>query len=205
MIENIFQTNWTELLDVTLRAMISLVTLFLITKMLGKKQVSQLSLFDYVIGISIGNFAAEMTINLESDYLHGILAVVIFGIVAYLVSILTMKSIHLRRYFMGTPTLLIQDGKLLEKNMKKVRYDMNDLLEQCRINGYFDISEIKYAGKIMPHNLENFHKTTEWLKKELKVKGYEDISDILLATLDVNEKLQIYERNLDEKIKNVLE
>ena len=146
---------------------------------------------------------------------------------------------------MGTPTLLIQDGKLLEKNMKKVRYDMNDLLEQCRINGYFDISEIKYAlmeangtvsilpfeterplkvkdmkvkpkkeglcanviidGKIMPHNLENFRKTTEWLKKELKVKGYEDISDILLATLDVNEKLQIYERNLDKKIKNVLE
>ena len=46
---------------------------------------------------------------------------------------------------MGTPTLLIQDGKLLEKNMKKVRYDMNDLLEQCRINGYFDMSEIKYA------------------------------------------------------------
>ena len=242
MIENIFQTNWTELLDVTLRAMISLVTLFLITKMLGKKQVSQLSLFDYVIGISIGNFAAEMTINLESDYLHGILAVVIFGVVAYLVSILTMKSIHLRRYFMGTPTLLIQDGKLLEKNMKKVKYDMNDLLEQCRINGYFDISEIKYAlmeangtvsilpfeterplkvkdmkvkpglcanviidGKIMPNNLENFHKTTDWLKKELKVKGYDDTEDILLATLDVNEKLQIYERNLDEKIKNVLE
>lgn len=245
MIENIFQTNWTEILDVTLRAMISLVTLFLITKMLGKKQVSQLSLFDYVIGISIGNFAAEMTINLESDYLHGILAVVIFGVVAYLVSILTMKSIHLRRYFMGTPTLLIQDGKLLEKNMKKVKYDMNDLLEQCRINGYFDISEIKYAlmeangtvsilpfeterplkvkdmkvkpkkeglcanviidGKIMPNNLENFHKTTDWLKKELKVKGYDDTEDILLATLDVNEKLQIYERNLDEKIKNVLE
>ena len=129
--------------------------------------------------------------------------------------------------------------------MKKVKYDMNDLLEQCRINGYFDISEIKYAlmeangtvsilpfeterplkvkdmkvkpkkeglcanviidGKIMPNNLENFHKTTDWLKKELKVKGYDDTEDILLATLDVNEKLQIYERNLDEKIKNVLE
>jgi len=60
-------------------------------------------------------------------------------------------------------------------------------------------------GKIMPNNLENFHKTTDWLKKELKVKGYDDTEDILLATLDVNEKLQIYERNLDEKIKNVLE
>ena len=245
MIEKIFQTNWMELFDVTLRAILSLITLFLITKMLGKKQVSQLSLFDYVIGISIGNFAAEMTINLESDYLHGILAVVIFGVVAYLVSILTMKSIHLRRYFMGTPTLLIQDGKLLEQNMKKVKYDVNDLLEQCRTNGYFDLSEIKYAlmeangtlsilpfeterplkvkdmkvkpkkeglcanviidGKVMPNNLKNCNKDEAWLKKELKVKGYDDTEDILLATLDVNEKLQIYERNLDEKIKNVLE
>ena len=61
-----------EILDVTLRAISSLVTLFLVTKMLGKKQVSQLSLFDYVIGISIGNFAAEMTINLESQELNGI-------------------------------------------------------------------------------------------------------------------------------------
>ena len=65
MIERIFQTNWMELFDVTLRAILSLITLFLITKMLGKKQVSQLSLFAYVIGISIGNFAAELTINLE--------------------------------------------------------------------------------------------------------------------------------------------
>ena len=245
MIERIFQTNWMELFDVTLRAILSLITLFLITKMLGKKQVSQLSLFDYVIGISIGNFAAEMTINLESDYLHGILAVVIFGVVAYLVSILTMKSIHLRRYFMGTPTLLIQDGKLLEQNMKKVKYDVNDLLEQCRTNGCFDLSEIKYAlmeangtlsilpfeterplkvkdmkikpkkeglcanviidGKVMPNNLKNCNKDETWLKKELKIKGYTDLQQILLATVDVNEKLQIYERNLDEKIKNVLE
>lgn len=245
MIERIFQTNWMELFDVTLRAILSLITLFLITKMLGKKQVSQLSLFDYVIGISIGNFAAEMTINLESDYLHGILAVVIFGIVAYLVSILTMKSIHLRRYFMGTPTLLIQDGKLLEQNMKKVKYDVNDLLEQCRTNGYFDLSEIKYAlmeangtlsilpfeterplkvkdmkikpkkeglcanviidGKVMPNNLKNCNKDETWLKKELKIKGYTDLQQILLATVDVNEKLQVYERNLEEKVKDTLE
>ena len=245
MIERIFQTNWMELFDVTLRAILSLITLFLITKMLGKKQVSQLSLFDYVIGISIGNFAAEMTINLESDYLHGILAVVIFGVVAYLVSILTMKSIHLRRYFMGTPTLLIQDGKLLEQNMKKVKYDVNDLLEQCRTNGYFDLSEIKYAlmeangtlsilpfeterplkvkdmkikpkkeglcanviidGKVMPNNLKNCNKDETWLKKELKIKGYTDLQQILLATVDVNENLQVYERNLEEKVKDMLE
>lgn len=137
--------NYAELLNVTLRALISLITLFLVTKMIGKKQVSQLSLFDYVIGISIGNFAAEMTINLESEEIYGIIAVLIFGLVAYIVSILTIKSITLRRFFMGTPTILIQKGKILQKNFIKVRYDINDILEQCRIKGYYDISNIEYA------------------------------------------------------------
>ena len=112
--------NVVELKSVLLRALSSLLVLFLVTKILGKKQVSQLSLFDYVIGISIGNFAAEMTINLESEEFYGILAVIIFGLIAYLVSILTMKSIKLRRFFMGTPTILIQNGKILDNNFHKV-------------------------------------------------------------------------------------
>ena len=137
--------NFSELLDVTIRALLSLITLFFVTKLIGKKQVSQLSLFDYVIGISIGNFAAEMTINLESKEIHGIVAVIIFGFIAYLVSILTMKSIVLRRFFMGTPTVMIEHGKIVQDSFKKVRYDINDMLEQCRINGYYDISDIEYA------------------------------------------------------------
>ena len=137
--------NYMELLDVTYRSLISLVTLFLITKLLGKKQVSQLSLFDYVIGISIGNFAAEATINLESNWLNGVLAVVIFGIVAYLVSILTMKSIIARKFFMGEPTIVIQDGKILKQSLKKIKFDINDLLEECRNNGVFDVEQINYA------------------------------------------------------------
>lgn len=137
--------NINELLDVTIRALLSLITLFFVTKLIGKKQVSQLSLFDYVIGISIGNFAAEMTINLESEEIHGIVAVIIFGFIAYLVSILTMKSIALRRFFMGTPTIMIEHGKIVQDSFKKVRFDINDMLEQCRINGYYDISDIEYA------------------------------------------------------------
>lgn len=104
---------------VTFRALISLFTLFIVTKLLGKKQVSELSLFDYVIGISIGNFAAEMTINIDSPEINGIWAVIIFGIIAYLVSWVTMKSIVLRRLFIGVPTVIIQDGKILKNNMKK--------------------------------------------------------------------------------------
>ena len=145
IIGDIVNINIKELLDVSERAILSLVTLFLITKMLGKKQVSQLSLFDYVIGISIGNFAAEMTINLETNELNGILAVVLFGLFAYVISYLSMKSITLRRFFMGTPTIIIEKGKILEKNMKKIKLDVNELLEELRAEGYFNISEVEYA------------------------------------------------------------
>ena len=237
--------DFSELLDVTIRAVSSLITLFLVTKMLGKKQVSQLSLFDYVVGISIGNFAAEMTINLESNELNGIWAVILFGVFAYLVSYLTMKSIMLRRFFMGTPTLIIKDGKILEKNLKKVKFDINDMLEEVRSAGYFDLSQVQCAvmeangklsilpkpeyrpltpndmnlkvnkenlcaniiidGKIMHNNLKHMNKDEKWLDKELKVKGYSDISKILLATLDINEKVTIYERNYNIESRDVLE
>lgn len=134
-----------ELLDVILRSLVSLVTLFLVTKMIGKKQVSQFSLFDYVIGISIGNFAAELALNLESEYLHGIVAVVLFGIVAYLVNLITMKNLKIRQFFIGQPTLLIENGKILYKNLQKNKFDINDLLEEARSNGYFDLSDIDFA------------------------------------------------------------
>lgn len=134
-----------DLLDVILRCLVSLITLFLVTKMIGKKQVSQFSLFDYVIGISIGNFAAEMAINLDSSYLHGTVAVVVFGLVAYLVSYITMKSLKIRKYIIGEPNILIKDGKILYNSLKKSKFDINDLLEEARINGYFDISDIDYA------------------------------------------------------------
>ena len=233
-----------ELGDVILRAMISLVTLFLITELLGKKQVSQLSLFDYVIGISIGNFAAEMTINLESEYLHGTIAVIVFGLVAYTVNVATMKSIHLRRFFMGRPTILIQDGKMLIKGMQKVKFDVNDLLQECRLSGYFDISQIAYAimetsgkisilpkteygkvslkdlklkgekvglcanviidGHIMKDAIRNINIDEQWIHHELKVQG-KKIDNVLLGTLDNQQNLRLYEKNVNQPIEDILE
>lgn len=232
-----------EILDVILRCLLSLITLFFTTKMIGKKQVSQFSLFDYVIGISIGNFAAEMSINLKSEYLHGIIAVIVFGLVAYLVSLLTLKSLKARKFFIGDPTILIEDGKVLYKNLKKTKFDINDLLEECRINGYFDLSEIDYAlmeangkisfllkpdyqtpnnkdlkiqktksglcaniivdGKIIVESLKVMHKDEQWLKHELKIKG-KKIENIILATIDLKENLEIYEKNVNKKSYDVL-
>lgn len=134
-----------ELGIVIIRAVVSLITLFFATKLLGKKQISELSLFDYVIGISIGNFAAECTINIEIQFLNGIMAILVFSIIALLISKLTMKSIKVRRYISGFPTPLVYDGKIIYNNMSKANIDINDLLEQSRINGYFDLKDVAYA------------------------------------------------------------
>lgn len=235
----------TEALSIIPRSIFSLLTLFLVTKLIGKKQVSEFSLFDYVIGISIGNFTAEMTMNLDGQYLNGVVAILVFGLIAYLVSIITMKSIFLRRLIIGVPTILIQKGKLIEKSLKNSKIDVNDLLEQCRSNGYFDISEIEYAimeangkisimpyseykpltpkdmnikvqykglcaniiidGRIIESNLYNMGKTKKWINQELKIKGYNKLNNILLATLDTNDKMTIYEKNNNVKVYNVLE
>ena len=173
MINEILNTNFNEVLDVSIRAITPLILLFFITKLIGKKQVSELSLFDYVIGISIGNFAAEMAINLDSEYLHGTIAVLVFGLVAYIVSVITLKSLKARKFFIGDPTIIIEDGKILYKNLKKNKIDINDLLEECRINGYFDISEIDYAlmeanGKISFLPKPDYQQPTN---KDLKIKN----------------------------------
>lgn len=234
----------TEAMSIIPRSLGSLLTLFFVTKLMGKKQVSELSLFDYVIGISIGNFTAEVTMGLDKQYIDGLIAIIAFGIVSWGVSKITMKSITLRRLIIGTPTVVIQKGKILEKSLKKLNIDINDLLEQCRSNGNFDISQIEYGimevngkvsillksqynpvtpkdlnikteqqelianvvidGKIMHNNLLNMKKDDKWLYKELKVKGYE-LDDVLLATLDSNEKLNIYEKNMNEEAINILE
>ncbi len=237
--------NLSEIWDTAFRAIISLIALFVITKIIGKKQVSQLSLFDYVVGISIGNFAAEMTINLDSSEVNGIVAVAIFGIIAFIVSYLTMKSVTIRRFFAGSPTVLVQEGKIVTKNMKKARFDVDDLLEVCRCNGFFNLNEIEYAlmeangeisflpkvdykpltvkdmnlkvkqdslvaniildGKVMINNLKNMNKDEEWLNQQLKVLGYYTVNNIILATLDINDKLTVYEKQFQGRIKNVLD
>ena len=166
-----------EALSIIPRSLVSLITLLIATKMLGKKQISQLSLFDYVIGISIGNFTAEMILVLETQLINGVVAILTFGIVGYLISFLTMKSIVLRRFFMGVPTIIIQDGRILYESLKKANIDINDLLEQARNSGYFNIADISYA--IMEANGKISFLTTDAAKqptkKDLKLKKEEVI------------------------------
>ena len=161
-----------ECLNIGIRTVIIAVIIFFLTKQLGKKQISQLSFFDYIVGITIGSTVADIALDIEKNFIGGIISLVIFVMIAYFISIITMKSITARRFFTGVPTVLVEKGKIIESGLKKSKIDVNELLAEARISGYFNIDEIDYAlmeinGAISFLPKENEKPVT---KKDMKIK-----------------------------------
>ncbi len=132
-------------LDIFLRSISSVAVLFIISKLMGKKQISQLSFFDYIVGITIGSIAAQMAFDDSLHYYETIIAIATYGLCDIAIAVSTIKSVKLRRFFIGTPTVLIYNGKIIEENLISTRYDINELLSESRYNGYFNLCDIKYA------------------------------------------------------------
>lgn len=133
-----------DLLKVALTSIASIAALFILSKLMGNKQISQLSLFDYIIGISIGSIAAEFATELENPE-RTFLAMAIYALSAYLVSLITGKSTRMRKIIIGRPLILFDKGKLYHENFKTARIDISDFLTHCRSQGFFDLSQIQTA------------------------------------------------------------
>lgn len=133
-----------ELLQVGLTSVVSFLVLFVLAKFIGHRQIAQLSAFDYIIGITIGSIAAEMATELEEP-LQPLLAMVVYALLAMLLEALALKYPRMRKFIDGTPTIILDNGKLYRNNMKKARLDLTEFLIQCRQQGYFDLGAIQTA------------------------------------------------------------
>ena len=224
-----------EIINVIYRTVLVLIILFFLTKMIGNKQISQMNLFDYILGITIGSIAADISLDLDKDLIAGISCLIVYLFASLILGYLTMKSIRARRFIIGVPTVIVEKGKIIESGLKKSKININDLLEEARNNGYFKISDIDYAlmeanGKIsflvkdenktvtkkdmdikkkkqtlvanviideviLDNNLSDLNKNRKWLEHELRVLGFDGVKGILLATVDENDKLNIYRKN----------
>jgi uncharacterized membrane protein YcaP (DUF421 family) len=138
-----------EIIKVILTALLSVASLFIITKIMGHKQVAQLDFFDYVSGITIGSIGAELATELEKPY-KPLIALAIYGLASLLLNLLAHKLARTRKYINGTPTILMNDGNLYRKNLKKAKLDLSEFMLLCREQGYFDLDEIQTA--IFEHN-----------------------------------------------------
>lgn len=133
-----------EIGKVILTALLSAAVLFVIAKIMGHKQVSQLDFFDYITGITIGSIAAELATELEEPW-KPLIAMLIYGIVALGLSIVTGKLPRVRKFVNGTPTILLDNGTLYRKNMKKAKLDLSEFMMMCRQAGYFNLNDIQTA------------------------------------------------------------
>ena len=134
-----------EILKISGLSLGSIIVLFILTKMVGQREMSGLSIFDFTIAITIGSIAAEMATSLEDNFMQPLIAMVIYAIVTLLISFINMKSVKLRPIFSGKTLILYDNGTLFKENFKKAKIDLNEFLSQSRTNGYFNLSDIKTA------------------------------------------------------------
>ncbi|MCL2697682.1 MAG: DUF421 domain-containing protein [Oscillospiraceae bacterium] len=123
----------------------SLTALFIITKLIGNKQISQLSVFDYIIGITMGNIAAEMATSITDSWVEPLVAMMVYGFAAFIISIISIKSLKARKLLWGRPLIIYQSGKLYEKNLFKAKLDITEFQMMCRNNGYHNLADIGTA------------------------------------------------------------
>ena len=133
-----------EFVKVILTSLLSAAALFAIAKMMGHKQMAQLDFFDYITGITIGSIAAELATEIEKPW-KPLIAMIIYGLVALSLTIVAHKLPKTRKYVNGTPTIIMDKGKLYRKNMKKAKLELSEFMVLCRQEGYFNINDIETA------------------------------------------------------------
>lgn len=127
---------------VLLSSFVSLSALFLLTKIMGNREMSQLSMFDYISSIAIGSIAGEMAAMSTATIIEPLISMTVLSLVTITINYLTCKSIKLRRFIQGQTLILYRDGQIYEKNLLHAKIDIGELLAECRLQGYFDLEEI---------------------------------------------------------------
>lgn len=142
-----------EVLKVIIASLLSAAALFLIAKIIGHKQVAQLEFFDYITGITIGSIAAELATTLDKPWWKPTISMFAFGAVTVGLSVAARRMPRSRKYINGTPTIILNNGKLYRSNMKKAKLELSEFLLLCRQEGYFNLNDIQtalfeYNGKL---------------------------------------------------------
>ncbi|WP_297429346.1 DUF421 domain-containing protein [Clostridium sp.] len=134
-----------EGLVVLVRSIIAFFSLLIFAKILGKQQISQLTFFDYALGITIGSIAATLTTDLSSRAWPHFVGLFIWCILGYLMQVITEKWRYAAKYIEGEPTIVIMNGKIMENVLRKMKYTAADLMALLRNKDVFDLSQVDFA------------------------------------------------------------
>ncbi|UQZ36594.1 hypothetical protein C2I18_25480 [Paenibacillus sp. PK3_47] len=134
-----------EWFEVIWRTSFAVVVLFLLTKLLGKRQISQLSFFEYITGITVGDLAASISLDTDKTWYLGLIALIVWVLFSLMIEFLKIKNKKTRDFIDFKSTVLVKDGKILEDNMRKERISSDELLEELRKKDVFKLADVEFA------------------------------------------------------------
>lgn len=132
-------------LVVVIRSIIAFFALLFLVRLLGKQQVSQLTFFDYVVGITIGSIAATLSVQVNENTTATLAGMATWTALALLLAVLGIHNVWVRKVTDGEPTVVVENGKILDKNLRKIRIPIDELLSELRTKGVFNIADVEFA------------------------------------------------------------
>lgn len=134
-----------NILQQFIQTLLAFFAILIFAKLIGKQQIGQLTYYDYINGITIGSIAATLATDTRANLWNHLLDLVIFAALTFLLSLVVLKSRPARKILDGEPTVVIHNGKILENNLRTMRYNIDQLLMQLRGKEVFDIGDVEYA------------------------------------------------------------
>ena len=134
-----------EWLNLLLRSISLVFIILFLTKYLGKKHISQLSIFDYINGFVVGGIISIVAVNRDVNYWYGLMALIVWFIIPYLIDLLGLKVKAVREFIHGKSKVIIKDGKIMEENLKKELFSADDLLVHLRDRNIFNVADVEFA------------------------------------------------------------
>jgi uncharacterized membrane protein YcaP (DUF421 family) len=132
-------------LEIVVRTLVAIVVLFVAAKVMGKRQVSELSLFEYITGITVGSIAAYISLDLEANWYLGIVALGVWAFVALGIEYMQMKSKRFREIVDGKATVLVEKGQIKEEGLRKERLTIDEFMQQLRKKNVFHLADVEMA------------------------------------------------------------
>lgn len=206
-----------SMIELSFRAVIMYFVLFLIMRLMGKREVGNLSVFDLVISFMLASLSS-VVLEEDASLMKAIVPITTLGLLQVFLAWISLKSKKFRDFIDGEPTVIVKDGKLLDHNMAKIRYNVDDLMTQLREKKIASVSDVEFAiletsgklsvfpklttptlfrlpipviieGKVQLRGLEQTNRSVSWLKLEIMRRGYSEFRDIYYASIDNEGKL----------------
>lgn len=210
-----------EYLLISFKTILFLLVILVIIRIMGKRELGQLNVFDIIIFFMISEIFSNAIADPKSDIFITILPIFIISFIQIIISIITLKSKKIRNIIESTPVLIIENGNINYDEMKKQRYNIDDLLQQVREEGIDDISSINYAvlesngglsvikkedtklshpfpiisdGKLDNNLIKKLGLTIEWIDNELNKLSISSIENVFIAFLSINRTLIVFSK-----------